>query len=46
MVRVCEGRTLPKGDPAKTYLLRTLGNVSHEIWDVSVPEQPRFVTTV
>ena len=46
MVRVCEGRTLPKGDPAKTYLLRTLGNLSHEIWDVSVPEQPRFVTTV
>ena len=46
MVRVCEGRTLPKGDPTKTYLLRTLGNLSHEIWDVSVPEQPRFVTTV
>jgi hypothetical protein len=46
MARVCEGRTLPKGDPAKTYLLRTLGNLSHEIWDVSVPEQPRFVTTV
>jgi hypothetical protein len=46
MARVCEGRTLPKGDPAKTYLLRTLGNLSHEIWDVSVPEQPQFLTTV
>ena len=46
MVRVCDGKVLPKGDPAKTYLLRTLGNLSHEVWDVSVPEQPRFLTTV
>ncbi len=46
MARVCEGKTLPKGDPAKTYLLRTRGNLSHEIWDVSVPEQPQFLTTV
>ena len=46
MVRVCDGKTLPKGDPAATYLLRTLGNLSHEVWDVSVPEQPRHVTTV
>jgi hypothetical protein len=46
MARVCEGKTLPKGDPAKTYLLRTLGNLSHEVWDVSAPEQPTFLTTV
>jgi hypothetical protein len=46
MARVCEGKTLPKGDPAKTYLLRTLGNLSHEVWDVSVPEKPMFLTTV
>jgi hypothetical protein len=46
MVRVCEGKSLPKGDPAKTYLLRTLGNLAHEIWDVSAPEQPRFLVTV
>ena len=25
MVRVCDGRTLPRADSAKTYLLRTLG---------------------
>jgi len=37
MVRVCEGKSLPKGDPARTYLLRTLGNLAHEIWDVSAP---------
>ena len=46
MARVCEGKTLPKGDPAKTYLLRTLGNLSHEVWDVSAPEQPKLLTTV
>jgi hypothetical protein len=46
MVRVCDGRTLPKADPAKTYLLRTLGNLSHEVWDVSAPAQPRHVVTV
>jgi len=28
-------KRLPKGDPAKTYLLRTLGNLAHEIWDVT-----------
>lgn len=37
MARVCDGKTLPKGDPAATYLLRTLGNLSHEVWDVSTP---------
>src|SRR4051794_14707729 len=35
MVRVCDGKTLPKGDPSKVYLLRTYGNLAHEIWDVS-----------
>ena len=34
MVRVCDGKTLPQGDPAKFYLLRTFGGQGHEIWDV------------
>src|SRR5579883_2436281 len=42
MVRVCDGKTLPKGDPAKTYMLRTFGNSAHEIWDTSDPAQPQF----
>lgn len=46
MVRVCNGRDLPKGDRAKVYLLRTLGNSAHEIWDVTVPERPSLLTTV
>src|SRR5262249_22848874 len=46
MVRACTGKDLSKGDPAKTYLLRTLGNQAHEIWDVTDPGNPSFVSTV
>jgi hypothetical protein len=46
MVRVCEGKDLPKGTPGKTYLLRTNGNLAHEIWDVTDPGNPTFVVTV
>ena len=46
MVRVCDGRILPHGDPAKTYLLRTLGNLAHEVWDVTDPAKPSLVKTV
>ena len=35
MVRVCDGKSLPKGDPAKTYMLRVYGGMGHEIWDVT-----------
>jgi hypothetical protein len=40
-VRVCDGKDLPKGDKAKTYMLRTLGNLGHEVWDVTTPEKPQ-----
>ncbi len=46
MVRVCDGKTLPKGDPAKTYMLRTFGNSAHEIWDTSDPAKPALVTRI
>ena len=46
MVRVCDGRTLPRADSAKTYLLRTLGPLAHEVWDVTDPSRPARVTTV
>jgi hypothetical protein len=46
MVRVCDGKTLPKGDPAKTYMLRTFGNSAHEIWDTSDPAKPVLVTRI
>ncbi len=44
MVRVCDGKTLPKGDPSKVYMLRTFGNEAHEIWDTSDPAKPVLVT--
>src|SRR5207247_1084332 len=46
MVRVCDGRELPKGDKAKTYLLRTLGKLAHEMWDVTDPSKPVLITTI
>ena len=46
MVRVCDGKDLPKGDRTKTYLLRTFGNEGHEILDVSDPSKPTLLTKV
>ncbi|MBI3515785.1 MAG: hypothetical protein HY060_17255 [Proteobacteria bacterium] len=40
MVRVCDGKTLPKGDPNKVYLLRTFGNAGHQVFDVTDPAKP------
>ena len=44
MVRVCDGKSLPKGDPAKTYMLRVFGGMGHEIWDVTDPANPALLT--
>src|SRR6059058_2864143 len=46
MVRVCDGKTLPKGDPSKTYMLRVFGGQAHEMWDVTDPAKPALVTKV
>jgi hypothetical protein len=43
MTRVCPGRLLPKGDPAKYYLLRVFGGQGHEIWDVTDPANPSLL---
>jgi hypothetical protein len=46
MVRVCDGKTLPKGDPSKTYMLRVFGGRAHEIWDVTDPAKPALLTRI
>jgi len=46
MVRVCDGASLPRGTRGKTYLLRTFGNLAHEVWDVSDSAKPALLTTV
>jgi hypothetical protein len=44
MTRVCDGRSLPKGDPNAVYLLRTFGGQAHEIWNVADPADPKLIT--
>jgi hypothetical protein len=44
MVRVCDGRLLPKADRSKVYMLRTFGDDHQEIWDVTAPERPSLIT--
>src|ERR1700734_3230846 len=44
MVRVCDGKSLPKGDPAKYYMLRVFGGLGHEIWDVTDAANPVLLT--
>jgi len=46
MVRVCSGKDLPKADKSKVYLLRTFGNLAHEVWDVTAPEKPARIAVV
>src|ERR1700761_7692065 len=50
MVRVCSGSVLPHGEKGKWYLLRAYGNSgpdeAHQIWDVTDPAAPKFITTI
>ena len=46
MVQVCAGDALPGADAGRFFLLRSNGNQSHEIWDVTAPASPAFVRTV
>jgi hypothetical protein len=54
MVRVCGGNTLPdataNGTAGHWYLLRAFGNAgadeSHQIWDVTDPSAPKFISTL
>src|SRR5919197_4009892 len=45
MVRACNGRDLPHGNPNKVYLLRATSS-SHEIYDVTDPGRPSLVRVV
>jgi len=47
---VCSGSVLPHGEKGKWYLLRAYGNVgadeSQQLWDVTDPAKPSFLTTI
>jgi hypothetical protein len=45
MVKLCDGNDLPNGVPGFTYLLRENGAVSHEVWNVTDPANPKPVST-
>src|SRR5664279_4050645 len=46
MVRVCDGKTLPKADANAVYMLRTFGGEGHEIWNVGNPARPVLVSRI
>ena len=46
MVRVCDGKSLPKGDPNAVYMLRTFGSEAHEIWNVADPASAVLITRI
>src|ERR1700716_3127650 len=46
MVRVCDGKALPKGDANAVYMLRTFGGEGHEIWNVANPAKPVLVSRI
>jgi len=45
-MRVCSGSVLPHGVRGKWYLLRPQDGTAHEIYDVTDPAKPTFLTTV
>lgn len=45
-VQVCDGARLPAGDSGRVYLVRTNGLVGYELFDVTDPANPRFVSTI
>jgi len=45
-VQVCDGVSLPNSDPEKTYLIRTNGRVSYELFDATDPAAPTFLLTI
>jgi len=46
MVRVCDGKSLPKGDKNAVYMLRTFGNSAHEILNTADPGHPVLVARI
>ena len=46
MVRICDGKQLPKGDKDAVYMLRVFGNQAHEMWNVTDPAKPKLITKI
>ena len=46
MVRSCAGSDLPGAPDDRFYMLRVFGNIGHQVWDVTVPEEPALVSDI
>jgi hypothetical protein len=46
MARICSGKDLPNADKSKVYLLRAVGQLAHEVWDVTAPEKPALLAKI
>jgi hypothetical protein len=46
MVRVCDGKTLPKADRSAVYMLRVFGGQAHELWNVTDPAHPTLIKRI
>jgi hypothetical protein len=45
-VQICDGSVLPNGDAGKVYAVRTDGLLGYDLWDVTDPAAPVFLSTV
>ena len=45
MVRACAGRDLPNANPTRHFLLRSAGDIAHEVYDVTNPSNPQLIST-
>ena len=45
MAQACNGAELPGGDPEMVFLLRSNGNLEHQVWDVTDPVNPELLST-
>ena len=45
-VQICDGAALPEGDPERVYLVRTNGLLGYEMFDVTDPSNPEFLSTI
>jgi hypothetical protein len=46
MARVCDGKTLPRADHDAVYLLRAVGKLGHEIYNVADPAKPKLLARI
>jgi hypothetical protein len=45
-VQICDGDVLPEGNPDRVYMVRTNGLIAYEMFDVTNPAEPEFMSTI